>query len=210
MVDTPPTFDEKLHSFPPGRFRFAETVGSGSHAQVIKAWDQQLRRTVAVKLTLDPTSFARMSAEEFADLDVDQNLQDLVALTVEIGSRYTPLREARLLALVDHPNVIQVLDIGLVHDRMIAVVMPYLEGGTLARRKFTGSWEEVLEAALLIGWGLAALHDAGILHRDLKPSNILFDRDGRPRIADLGSLAGRRTPRRSPSGSARGTTWRRT
>lgn len=165
-------------------------IGDGAHGDVLRAWDRQLCRDVAIKTMLDPTAIERYGSDKLETIGVTQPMVEAMVEAVvklaEFDGRYTPQREARLLALVKHPNVIPVLDIGLLDGCMIAIVMPYLEGGTLAQRKFTGSWEEVLDVALQIGWGLAALHDAGILHRDLKPSNVIFDGNGRPLIADLG------------------------
>jgi tetratricopeptide (TPR) repeat protein len=181
---------EPLADFPPGRFKVTAQIGDGAHGDVLRAWDHQLWRDVALKTMLDPTALEQFGSDKLETVGVDQPtveaMIDVVVKLAEFDGRYTPQREARLLALVKHPNVIQVLDIGLLDGCTIAIVMPYLEGGTLAQRKFTGSWEEVLDVALQIGWGLAALHDAGILHRDLKPSNVIFDGNGRPLIADLG------------------------
>jgi tetratricopeptide (TPR) repeat protein len=177
---------EPLADFPPGRFKVMATIGDGAHGDVLRAWDRQLCRDVAIKTMLDATALERIGSDKLETIGVNQPMVEAMVKLAELDGRYTPQREARLLALVKHPNVIPVLDIGILDGCMIAIVMPYLEGGTLAQRKFTGSWEEVLDVALQIGWGLAALHDAGVLHRDFKPSNVIFDGNGRPLIADLG------------------------
>jgi tetratricopeptide (TPR) repeat protein len=190
MASTTGAPHEPLAHFPPGRFTVTAQIGDGAHGDVLRAWDRQLCRDVALKTMLDPTALEQFGSDKLETVGVDQPtveaMIEVVVKLAEFDGRYTPQREARLLALVKHPNVIPVLDIGLLDGCTIAIVMPYLEGGTLAQRKFTGSWEEVLDVALQIGWGLAALHDAGILHRDLKPSNVIFDGNGRPLIADLG------------------------
>jgi len=65
------------------------------------------------------------------------------------------------------------------------MLLPFLEGGTLAERDFSGPWEAVLDTALQIGRGIEALHDAGILHRDLKPQNVFLHR-GTWKVLDFG------------------------
>ena len=180
------TTAHSLPPFPATRFTFDRPLGVGAHAQVVRAYDQQLQRWVAVKLWFDVTAYARMSDEELAAMGLEGDMEKVLEVAAKTRTRYTPLREARLLSLVEHPHVVPVLDIGIIEDRLIALVMPYLDGGTATTHEYTGGWREILDAAIQIGWGLAALHEAGILHRDLKPDNVLFNRHGRPYIVDLG------------------------
>jgi tRNA A-37 threonylcarbamoyl transferase component Bud32/tetratricopeptide (TPR) repeat protein len=175
----------ELHEFPLTRFQVEVPSGDRRHG-VIAAWDTQLQRRVACKCAVDPIAYEGMDGEELAAVfGMDHSDPEKVAKRIHRERRYTVIREARLLATIDHPNVIPVLDVGRMGKRVFAVVLPYLEGGT-AEREFTGRWQDVLEIALQIGRGLAALHAAGILHRDIKPSNILLNGIGRPLIADLG------------------------
>src|SRR5690606_7366749 len=102
---------DSLPAFPPGRFTFDGPVGIGNHGQVMRAHDRQLRRRVAIKLSLDPAAFQRVAAAELDDLEIEAQLREATAALAAAAGRYTPLREARLLALVDHPNVVPVLDI---------------------------------------------------------------------------------------------------
>jgi tRNA A-37 threonylcarbamoyl transferase component Bud32/tetratricopeptide (TPR) repeat protein len=176
-----------LPRFPPNRFEF-ELPSKSEHeaASVVRAWDHQLERGVACKRAIDPAVFNLFGAEDFAAVGVSESMQDQLPVLAALNRRYTLVREARLMALVDHPNVMPVLDIGRIEDHLIVLVLPYLGGGTAATRKFPKPWEQVLEIALQIGRGLEAIHEAGILHRDIKPANILFDSKGRPRVADIG------------------------
>jgi eukaryotic-like serine/threonine-protein kinase len=97
-------------------------------------------------------------------------------------------REARAAAALTHPNVNQLFDYGEVDGRPF-MVLEYLPGGTLEQRLRPGKPlpdAETDEIARDIASGLAHAHDRGLVHRDLKPSNVLFDADGRPKIADFG------------------------
>jgi tetratricopeptide (TPR) repeat protein len=170
--------------------RFEEmdaSAESDGQAIVVRAWDLQLERYVALKYSVDPALLGDMSPEQLDGVFGPERYDHaMVTKAARAGRRYNLLREARLLAMVDHPNVMPILEVGRFGHQVCVLLLPYLEGGTAAKRSFASSWQSVLDTALQIGRGLAALHDVGILHRDFKPNNILFDREGRPRIADLG------------------------
>lgn len=97
-------------------------------------------------------------------------------------------REVTVLQSLDHPAIVNLLD---VHDDggELVLVMPYLAGGTLAERVARNgplSSGEVTELAGTLLAALTAAHRAGVVHRDVKPANVLFDEKGRPHLADFG------------------------
>ncbi len=102
--------------------------------------------------------------------------------------------EARLGARLDHPNIIRVHDFIAEGEEALYLVMEYAPGGSLYDRieavrdgkRPPLSVEEVVRMGTDVALGLAALHERQIVHRDLKPSNILFDAEGRAKVADLG------------------------
>jgi serine/threonine protein kinase len=100
-------------------------------------------------------------------------------------------REAQALAALDHPNVVRLLDV-VPDDDGIVLVLPYLDGGTLADRVHQHGPlppDEVERIAYALLGALAAAHRAGIIHRDIKPANVLFDAHGTPHLADFGIAA---------------------
>ena len=145
-----------------GRYRLEELLGQVGMAEVWRAADERLGRTVAVKVIL--TAHVR-----------DGNLRD----------RFH--HEARLVASLDHPNILPVYDYGD-EDGMPYLVMPYLDGGTL-RDRMVGSpipFAQAVSWIRQLGDALDAAHAAGILHRDVKPANVLIRRDDRLALADFG------------------------
>src|SRR5437763_762640 len=120
----------------------------------------------------------------------DLELGRMVALKL-LGPTADPARfqrEARAAASLAHPNVNQLFDYGEWEGRPY-MVLELLPGGTLEGRLREGRPlpdADTARIASQIATGLAHAHDRGLVHRDLKPANILFDDDGRAKIADFG------------------------
>jgi len=167
------------------RYVLLEAIGSGGFGVVLRAYDPELEREVAVKLL-------RIHAAS-----TPAGLEAL-------------LREARIMAQLSHPNTVTVHDVGRyeahdlgavgsqVEDLGIPVpgvflVMELVGGGTLQHLiDGTGDVDgglalgDALPMLLDVGRGLAAAHALGIVHRDVKPGNVLVDDDGRVRVGDFG------------------------
>jgi len=120
----------------------------------------------------------------------DLELDRAVALKL-LGHEADPARfqrEAHAAAALSHPNVTQLFDYGSWEGRPY-MVLEFLPGGTLEDR--LGDARALPDAeteriAREVAAGLAHAHDRGLVHRDLKPANVLFDADGRAKIADFG------------------------
>jgi serine/threonine-protein kinase len=148
-----------------GRYRLLEKAGVGGMSEVWKAEDETLRRTVAVKVILGPVAAESTFRERF-------------------------LREARLVAGLEHPNVLPVFDYGsatIDGEEVSYLVMPLVAGGSLKGR-VAGPVPPALAVTWLsaIASALDHAHAKGILHRDVKPGNVLMDSQGRPLLADFG------------------------
>jgi serine/threonine protein kinase len=147
-----------------GRYQISNSIGVGGMASVYRGRDQRLQRDVAVKF---------IRTEMFPPAQLHMVLQ-----------RFE--REAVALARLDHPNIVQVYDIGE-YDGTPYVVMEFLSGGTL-RQRLNGCMPYQQAAALLapVARALEYAHAEGIIHRDVKPSNIIMTRHGIPKLSDFG------------------------
>jgi serine/threonine protein kinase len=145
-----------------GAYRIISQVGSGGMATVYKAYHERLERFVAVKVM----------HQAF--------LQD-----PNFHTRFA--REAKIIARLDHPNIVSVYDYAEI-DAQPYLVMKYVEGRTLKHVLFKRklSHEEILSIVTPLADALDYAHRMGVLHRDIKPSNIILDAAGTPYLTDFG------------------------
>jgi streptogramin lyase len=149
-----------------GGFRVDELVGRGGMGEVYRAYDERLGRNVALKIL----------APRYAE---------------DEPFRQRLLRESRLAASLDHPNVIPVYDAGDADGRLY-LAMRFVDGTdlrALVRREGALAPDRALAIAEQIADALDAAHEQGLVHRDVKPSNILLDqKSGREHayLADFG------------------------
>jgi serine/threonine protein kinase len=145
-----------------GPYRLISRAGSGGMAEVWRAYDERLRRYVAIKF-LSP----RYATDEF------------------YLERFR--HEAQAISRLDHPNILTIHDYGE-QDGWTYMVSPFVGGGTLALQLRRGPWT-VQEAVAVLEPLAAALdcaHAEGIVHRDVKPSNVLLSERGRLVLSDFG------------------------
>lgn len=145
-----------------GRFRIDRELGQGGMGAVYKATDVRLNRVCALKillpeLTSHPTARRRMD------------------------------QEARALARIEHPNVVQVRNV-FDHAGQLAIELEYMPGGELGKLIGNGGMSEAKALWLMsqILSGLHAIHCAGLVHRDVKAANVLLTAEGVPKLSDLG------------------------
>jgi eukaryotic-like serine/threonine-protein kinase len=153
-----------------GRYRILAKLGEGGMGEVYRARDERLDRDVAVKV-----------------------LPQAVAADAERLSRFE--REVKVLARLEHPNILTIHDFGVEAGsaaragRPIAfAVTELLVGQTLRERLGEGplSPRRAVEIAAAVADGLVAAHDQGIVHRDIKPENLFLTAAGRVKILDFG------------------------
>ncbi|MBL8756710.1 MAG: protein kinase [Planctomycetes bacterium] len=187
-----------------GRYRLQDCLGRGAMGVVYAAADEQLQRSVAVKI---------LDVRLFRDPEAERRFQ----------------REAEALAVLQHPNVVAVFDRGRSPEGIHFLVMERLHGGTLAAlleriadggdrfaalAEFTGApvadavWPRAVAGiGRGLAQGLAAAHAHGLVHRDVKPSNVFLAAPGRAVLLDFGIAARADDQRLTATQTTLGTPW---
>jgi hypothetical protein len=155
-----PSLERVATAFP--QLEIVELIGRGGMGFVFKARQPHLDRFVALKLLPDKLAGDPNFAERFG-------------------------REGRVLARLNHPNIVSVFDFGQAGG-FYFLLMEFVDGVNLRQAMGTGKFSpaEALAIVPKICEALQYAHEKGVLHRDIKPENILLDANGRVKIADFG------------------------
>src|SRR5260370_2843563 len=147
-----------------GRYRLFEQVGSGGMSVVYRGMDTGLERELAIKVVRP-----HLARKE--------------------DSRRRLTREAKAVAKLRHPNILEVFDFAAEDSTDAYIVTEYIHGQTLAQYASEHAFDPPEVAAMLIHQVAAALghaHQAGVIHRDLKPENVMIRNDGVVKLTDFG------------------------
>lgn len=163
-----------------GQFEIVEKIGEGGMGEVWLAEDTVLERKVVLKF-----------------------LPRHLSITDSDEARF--LQEARAAARLNHPNIVQIHEMGEVDERSF-IVMEYMEGGSLRNRlnEVEGGpipIQEVVDWTLQTSEGLKEAHNKGIIHRDIKPDNLMLGPKGQVKITDFGLARIKSSPRLTQSGA---------
>jgi eukaryotic-like serine/threonine-protein kinase len=174
-----------------GKYRIEEVIGEGGMGAVYAATHTLTGKRVALKWMLP-----ELAADE--------------------GAVQRFIREAQAAGRIDHPNVVDVYDVGE-HDGSTFLVMEYLQGETLTSAFNRGGLDtrHIIQLLIPAMRGVAAAHRTGVVHRDLKPDNVFLCRSGdgsyrEPKVLDFGiskvsAGEGQLNPRLTRTGAVMGT-----
>jgi eukaryotic-like serine/threonine-protein kinase len=142
------------------RYEYREEIGRGGMGVVYRAFDRELARDVAVKVLHAPA---------------------------RPGMAERLLREARIIARLEHPGIVPIYDVGQTQDGVVAYVMQLVRGERLDARIVRGLREaEAFRIFDRICEAVASAHSRGVIHRDLKPENIMLGSFGEVLVLDWG------------------------
>jgi len=145
------------------RYRPLGLLGSGGEADVLVAFDEQMKRRVAIKCV--PLSDTHASA--------------------------SAIEEARTAAMLNHPNIVTMYDFAVTDDHAYAyLIMEYIDGLALADIASEDLTDEIIASVVRdVGDALVFAHKNGVLHLDIKPANIIIDHEGLAKVIDFGVSA---------------------
>ncbi len=147
-----------------GKYQIGERLGRGGMAEVYKAYHPRLERYAAIKVLYGHLAEG----------------QDFLA-------RFQ--REAKAIAALRHPNIVQVYDFDVQDDRYY-MVMEFIDGGSLKERiqatEGRLSFDETVHVIKETASALDYAHEQGVLHRDIKPANVLLSQEDRVVLTDFG------------------------
>ena len=161
-----------------GRYEIVDLLGAGGMGEVYRAKDTQLGRPVAIKVISGKVAQNRRTIERFE-------------------------REAKTVAQLSHPNILDIHDFGS-DDGVVYAVTELLEGNDL-RDRMRGSMlplSKAVEIGVAVANGLAAAHSKAIVHRDIKPENVFVTSTGQVKILDFGIAALREDKAPEPGDSS--------
>ena len=155
-----------------GRFQLTGELGAGGMGRVLEARDPELRRSVAVKVVIDPKKVTEAQLARF-------------------------VAEAQITSQLEHPNIVPVHEMGVSEEGQLYFVMKKVEGRSLgqvlaALRAGDGAaasefpLTKLLHAFIQVCNAVAYAHDRGVLHRDIKPDNIMLGPFGEVLLMDWG------------------------
>lgn len=158
-----PRSGDPQHDFPVFEgYDVIDLIGRGGMGAVYEAFQQSTGRRVAVKLMIERANSTDSAKRRFE-------------------------REVELIARLNHPGIVSVLDSGL-HRSRYFYVMEHVEGKALDEALPPGVCEirAALRVIVQVARAVDYAHQRGVMHRDLKPGNILIDERGEPRLLDFG------------------------
>jgi tRNA A-37 threonylcarbamoyl transferase component Bud32 len=154
-----------------GRYYLEQFIAQGGHGQVWQAFDPELGRRVAIKITRPERMRMLLSQQRYIE-------------------QYRLVEEARKIAKFNAPGIVTIFDVGI-QDELAYIVCELIDGDDLSKRLKTmkPTFAEAVRLCIEVAEILQVAHTAGLFHRDIKPANILIEKGGRVVISDFGIAA---------------------